>query len=137
MLENETQKRLISKAQEAFKNAYVPYSHYPVGSAVLTQSGEIFMGANVENVAYPVTVCGERSAIFNAVSHGHRSFQAIAVVTRSGGTPCGSCRQVMAEFGLDTMVLIANAEGELLKTYTVRDLLPNAFNEDDLNAAER
>ncbi len=135
MLANELQKKLIDQAITAFKNAYVPYSHYPVGSAVLTESGEIFIGANVENVAYPVTVCGERSAIFNAVSHGHRSFQAIAVVTKSGGTPCGSCRQVMAEFGLDTLVLIANTEGDLLQTYTVGDLLPNAFNEDDLSAA--
>ena len=135
MLTNELQQKLIDHAKEAFKNAYVPYSHYPVGSAVLTESGEIFMGANVENVAYPVTVCGERSAIFNAVSHGHRSFQAIAVVTKSGGTPCGSCRQVMAEFGTDTLVLIANVDGDLLQTFTVGDLLPHAFNEEDLNAA--
>ena len=135
MLTNELQEKLIDQAKEAFKNAYVPYSHYPVGSAVLTESGEIFKGANVENVAYPVTVCGERSAIFNAVSHGHRSFQAIAVVTKGGGTPCGSCRQVMAEFGLDTLVLIANADGNLLQTFTVRELLPNAFDEEDLNAA--
>ena len=135
MLTNELQEKLIDQAKEAFKNAYVPYSHYPVGSAVLTESGEIFKGANVENVAYPVTVCGERSAIFNAVSHGHRSFQAIAVVTKGGGTPCGSCRQVMAEFGLDTLVLIANADGDLLQTFTVRELLPNAFDEEDLNAA--
>jgi cytidine deaminase len=134
MLTDKLQQELIEQAMEAFKNAYVPYSNYPVGSAVLTESGEIFKGANVENVAFSVTVCGERSAIFNAVSHGHRSFQAIAVVTRGGGTPCGSCRQVMAEFGLDTLVLIANAKGELLKTYTVRDFLPNAFNEEDLNA---
>ena len=135
MLTNETQQKLINYAKEAFKNAYVPYSHYPVGSAVLTENGEIFMGANVENVAFPVTVCGERSAIFNAVSHGHRSFQAIAVVTKSGGTPCGSCRQGMAEFGLDTLVLVANAAGDLLQTFTVRELLPNAFNEEDLSAA--
>jgi cytidine deaminase len=134
MLTSEMQKKLIAQAQEAFKNAYVPYSNYPVGSAVLTESGEIFMGANVENAAYPVTVCGERSAIFNAVSHGHRSFKAIAVVTKSGGTPCGSCRQVMAEFGMDTLVLIANADGEVLQTLTVSDLLPSAFNEDDLKA---
>ena len=135
MITNELQQKLIDHAKEAFKNAYVPYSHYPVGSAVLTESGEIFIGANVENVAYPVTVCGERSAIFNAVSHGHQSFQAIAVVTKSGGTPCGSCRQVMAEFGAETLVLVANVDGDLLQTYTVRDLLPNAFNEDDLSAA--
>ncbi len=134
MLTNEMQKKLIGQAQEAFKNAYVPYSNYPVGSAVLTESGEIFKGANVENVAYPVTICGERSAIFNAVTHGHRSFTAIAVVTKSGGTPCGSCRQVMAEFGMDTLVLIANAEGEVLQTLTVSELLPSAFNEEDLKA---
>lgn len=132
---NEMQEKLVEQALDAFKNAYAPYSHYPVGSAVLTESGEIFKGANVENVVYPLTICGERSAIFNAVSHGHRSFKAIAVVTKNGGTPCGSCRQVMAEFGLDTLVLIANMQGEVLQTFTVSDLLPNAFSEKDLNAA--
>lgn len=134
MLTNEMKSKLVEHAIKAYKNAYAPYSNYSVGAAVLTDSGEIFIGANVENVAYPVTICGERAAIFAAVTNGHRSFQAIAVVTKNGGTPCGSCRQVMAEFGLDTIVLIANETGEILQTVTVGDLLPGAFSEEDLKS---
>ena len=99
----------------------------------MTDDGEIFDGINVENAVYPLTICAERVAIFKAVSEGKKSFKAIAVVTKNGGTPCGSCRQVMAEFGLDTIVLIANQEGKLLQTTTVSELLPSAFGEADLN----
>ncbi len=132
MLEKEMKDKLIRKAKEAWELAYAPYSNYSVGSAVLTESGEIFDGVNVENAVYPLTICGERVAIFKAVSEGHHSFTAIAVVTRNGGTPCGSCRQVMAEFGLDTIVLIADTSGKLLHEYTVAELLPNSFGEADL-----
>ena len=133
MLNDELIKKLIQKASEAFQKAYAPYSHYPVGAAVLTNDGTIFDGINVENAVYPLTICAERVAIFKAVSEGKKSFKAIAVVTKNGGTPCGSCRQVMAEFGLDTIVLIANREGKLLQTTTVLELLPSAFSEADLN----
>jgi len=126
------QNKLIQKAKEAWGRAYAPYSNYNVGAAVLTESGEIYDGVNVENAVYPVGICGERTAIFKAVSDGHRSFKAIAVVTKNGGMPCGSCRQVMAEFGLDTIVLIANTEGELLHQYTVAELLPYSFGDKDL-----
>jgi cytidine deaminase len=124
---------LIQRAKDAWERAYAPYSNYSVGSAVLTESGEIFDGVNIENAVYPLTICGERVAIFKAVSEGHRSFKAIAVVTRNGGTPCGSCRQVMAEFGLDTLVLIADTSGQLLQEYTVAELLPKSFGEADLH----
>lgn len=132
MLEKEMKDKLIQRAKQAWERAYAPYSNYSVGSAVLTESGEIFDGVNIENAVYPLTICGERVAIFKAVSEGHRSFKAIAVVTRNGGTPCGSCRQVMAEFGLDTIILIADTSGELLQEYTVAELLPNSFGEADL-----
>ena len=132
MLTKEMKNRLIQKAIEAYDRAYAPYSNYSVGAALLTDTGEIFTGVNIENAVYPLGICGERTAIFKAVSEGYRSFQAIAVVTRNGGTPCGSCRQVMAEFGLDTLVLIANTSGKLLVQYTVAELLPNSFGEEDL-----
>ncbi len=132
MLTNDMQEKLIKKAVEAQKGAYAPYSKYTVGAAVLTESGEIFDGINIENAVYPLTICAERVAIFKAVSAGHKAFKAIAVATKNGGSPCGSCRQVMAEFGLDTLVLIANSDGQLQQTLTVADLLPRAFSDADL-----
>ena len=117
---------LIDLAIEARRRAYAPYSHYPVGAALRTKSGKVFTGVNVENAAYPTTMCAERTAVFKAVSEGEREFDVIAVVTSNGGSPCGSCRQVLAEFGLDTIFLIANSEGELLEETTVFDLLPGA-----------
>lgn len=132
MLTNEDQETLISRAVEAQKSAYAPYSHYAVGAAVLTDTGEIFDGINIENAVYPVTICAERVAIFKAISAGHKTFKAIAVATKNGGSPCGACRQVMAEFGLDTLVLIADSKGQLMQTLTVADLLPRAFSDADL-----
>ncbi|MDF1519708.1 MAG: cytidine deaminase [Brevefilum sp.] len=132
MLTNEIKDKLIQRAKEAWGRAYAPYSNYNVGAALLTESGEIYDGVNVENAVYPVGICGERTAIFKAVSEGHRSFQAIAVVTKNGGTPCGACRQVMAEFGLDTIVLIANTDGELIHQLSVAELLPYSFGEKDV-----
>jgi cytidine deaminase len=133
MVTKQMKDKLIQRAKDAWERAYAPYSNYSVGSAVLTESGEIFDGVNIENAVYPLTICGERVAIFKAVSEGHRSFKAIAVVTRNGGTPCGSCRQVMAEFGLDTLVLIADTSGQLLQEYTVAELLPKSFGQADLH----
>lgn len=132
MLKDEIRDELIQKAIEAYQKAYAPYSHYSVGAALLTESGEVVEGVNIENAVYPLTICAERVAIFKAVSEGHRSFKAIAVVTKNGGTPCGSCRQVMAEFGLDTVVYIADSKGKLYHTVTVDQLLPYSFGEADL-----
>ncbi len=92
-----------------------------------TKTGRLFTGVNVENAAYPTTICAERVAVFKAVSEGEREFEVIAVVTDNGGSPCGSCRQVLAEFGLDTIVLIADGQGKLVKQTTVQELLPEAF----------
>lgn len=123
---------LVRRAQEALKAAYAPYSKYPVGAALLTSSGEIYDGANVENAAYPSSMCAERVAVFKAVTDNDRSFEAIAVVTRDGGSPCGTCRQVLSEFGLDTLVLIADESGKVLEETTVNDLLPGAFGPSNL-----
>ncbi len=132
MLKNEMQKKLIEQAVEAWHKAYAPYSGYSVGAALLTESGEIYEGINIENAVYPLTICAERVAVFKAVSEGKKAFKAIAVVTKNGGTPCGSCRQVLAEFGLETLVLIADTSGELKNTYTVAELLPQSFGNADL-----
>jgi cytidine deaminase len=87
---------------------------------------------NVENAAYPDSICAERSAVFGAVSAGERDFEAIAVATRNGGTPCGSCRQVLSEFGLDIVVLLTDENENILQEKTVRELLPGAFLPQDL-----
>ncbi len=126
-MNDETRQKLVQQAIGARKWAYVPYSHYAVGAALLTASGRVYDGVNIENAAYPVTVCAERVAIFKAVSEGERQFEAIAVVTSNGGTPCGSCRQVLSEFGLDTLVIIADETGAVHQELTVSQLLPGAF----------
>jgi len=126
-LTNEEKKFLIDLANEARRRAYVPYSNYRVGAALRTKTGRVYTGVNVENAAYPTTMCAERVAVFKAVSDGELEFEVISVVTDNGGSPCGSCRQVLAEFGLDTIVLIANGNGELIKEMTVGELLPEAF----------
>lgn len=118
---------LIDFANEARKRAYAPYSHYRVGAALRTASGRIFTGVNIESAAYPTTMCAERVAVYKAVSEGEREFDVIAVVTDNGGSPCGGCRQVLAEFGLDTVVLMADGSGHLVLETTVGQLLPEAF----------
>lgn len=131
-LKEEERNALIHLANEARRRAYAPYSNYAVGAALRTKSGRIYTGCNVENAAYPQSMCAERVTIFKAVSEGEREFEVLAVVTPNGGSPCGGCRQVMAEFGLETRVLIANGEGKLLRELTVADLLPGAFTPEDL-----
>jgi cytidine deaminase len=131
-LSDEENRLLIELATEARRRAYAPYSNYPVGAALRTKSGRVFTGCNVENAAYPTGICAERVAVFKAVSEGEREFEVLTVVTSNGGSPCGGCRQVLAEFGLDTLVLIANAQGYLLQETTVARLLPGAFTPKDL-----
>jgi cytidine deaminase len=128
----EEKQSLIDLANEARKRAYVPYSHYPVGAALRTKSRRIYIGVNIENAAYPQTMCAERVAIFKAVSEGEKEFDAISVVTDNGGSPCGGCRQVLAEFGLETVVLMADKDGKLVKETTVKELLPEAFTPEKL-----
>jgi cytidine deaminase len=118
---------LVDLANEARRRAYAPYSNYRVGAALRTRSGRIFTGVNVENAAYPTSMCAERTAVFKAVSEGELDFEVLAVVTDNGGSPCGGCRQVLAEFGLETIVLIADGSGKIARETTVGELLPLAF----------
>lgn len=121
-----TPQELVAAALEARSRAYAPYSHYQVGAAVLARDGSISVGCNVENAAYPATICAERVALTAAVAQGKRDFVAIAVATANGGTPCGTCRQVMAELGPDMVVYICDAAGNYSMT-DVRALLPDSF----------
>jgi len=133
-LSNQEKQSLIDLANTARQRAYAPYSNYPVGAALRTKTGRIFTGVNVENAAYPQTMCAERVAVFKAVSEGEKEFEVISVVTDNGGSPCGGCRQVLAEFGLDTIVLMADRNGKLIKETTVRELLPEAFTPEHLKS---
>ncbi|MBL7200898.1 MAG: cytidine deaminase [Anaerolineae bacterium] len=126
-----TNQELIALALKARAHAYAPYSRYAVGAALLGKSGKVYTGCNVENAAYSLTICAERTAVSKAVSEGEREFEAIAVVTANGGTPCGPCRQVLAEFGPDIRVLVATPEG-LVSMKTVSELLPDLFGAQDL-----
>lgn len=132
ILNDSLREELIQAAIEARSRAYAPYSNYPVGAALLTSDGKIFTGVNIENAAYPTTMCAERVAVFKAVSEGECEFVAIAVVTSNGGSPCGSCRQVLVEFGLETRVLIADAQGRLVQDVELAELLPGAFRPEHL-----
>jgi cytidine deaminase len=118
---------LLAQARQARECAYAPYSKFAVGAALQTKSGQVFCGCNVENLSFGLTCCAERNAVFAAVGAGEREFVAIAVVADSKQpvTPCGACRQVLAEFGLDLEVCSGNLQGE---TYTasLRELLPRA-----------
>jgi cytidine deaminase len=132
MWTDEQRSKLIQAAQEARQWAYAPYSNYRVGAALLSASGKVYDGVNIENAAYPTGICAERVAVFKAISEGEREFIAIAVVTDNGGSPCGSCRQVISEFGLDTLVVIANAAGEVVQETSINELLPGAFRPEHL-----
>ena len=118
--------KLIQAARSARAEAYAPYSRYRVGAALLTADGTVFTGCNVENAAYPASICAERVAITKAVSEGHRDFVAIAVATHNGGSPCGICRQVMFEFAPEMAVIIAD-ETSIHEETTVAGLLPHGF----------
>ncbi|MFT8871007.1 MAG: cytidine deaminase [Sporolactobacillus sp.] len=126
---------LITRARQAMANAYVPYSHFSVGAALLLDSGAIVTGCNIENAAYSLCNCAERTAIFKALSEGFHRFAGLAVI--AGGprpcAPCGACRQVLAEFCSPKMpVFLVNLDGKI-KCTTVADLLPNAFSVEDLH----
>lgn len=119
---------LVEAAKRVRERAYVPYSRYAVGAAVLGKSGRIFAGCNVENASFGLTICAERAAIFKAVSEGEKEFQGLAVVTSNGGSPCGACRQVFFEFApSDASVVIANSEGQIMRVYTIGELLVDGF----------
>jgi len=120
--------RLIRRALTAQKNAHAPYSKFRVGAALLTKSGQVYTGCNVENASYGLTICAERVALTKAVSEGHRQFQAIAVVCPSAKpTPCGACRQFLAEFG-DLEIICADSRNvKRFQSFRLSELLPHAF----------
>jgi cytidine deaminase len=119
---------LVEAAWEARDKAHAPYSRFPVGAALLGKSGQVYSGCNVENCSYGLTICAERVALFNAVAAGEREFVAVAIVadTPEVVSPCGACRQTLAEFGLDTLVVSENKSGKRTR-YTVGELLPHPF----------
>ncbi|WP_430785618.1 cytidine deaminase [Virgibacillus flavescens] len=126
--------KLIEKAIKIRANAYVPYSKFPVGAALLTKSGKVYTGCNIENAAYPVSLCAERVAIFKAIADGETEFAELAVAadTERPVPPCGSCRQVMSEFFKpDTTVYLTNLHNQL-KVVTMEELLPFSFQPNDL-----
>ncbi len=125
-----TEKQLCELAVAMLERAYVPYSHFPVGAALLCKDGTVFTGCNIENAAYGATVCAERTAIFKAVSEGHREFDTLVIAGRSDGycVPCGTCRQVMMEFAPELTVICLNRRGESRK-FALRELLPYGFDQ--------
>lgn len=123
---------LIEKAIEGQKNAYAPYSQYFVGAAVLTRSGKIYTGCNVENASYGLGNCAERTAIFKAVSEGDKEIEAIAIVTRDGGMACGACRQVLNEFNPKMYIIALNGHGQITMETTLDQMLPHAFGPSNL-----
>jgi cytidine deaminase len=135
VIDQKTKEKLIQIACEASHKTYSPYSHYPVGAAVLTSTGLIFKGTNVENASYGLTCCADRIAIFKAISEGHKDLIAIAIVTKDGGLPCGACRQVINEFNSKMMVIIGDTNGNILKETTIDQLLPDAFGPKNLKEA--
>jgi cytidine deaminase len=122
---------LVQQAIQARENAYAPYSNYKVGAALLTTDGKVFKGCNVENASYGPSMCAERVAVFKAVSEGYKEFEAVAVATVNGGTPCGVCRQVLREFAPNLVVVVSDTESNF-QVLTLSDLLPHSFGPENL-----
>lgn len=119
--------RLVANARKVRGNAYVPYSRFAVGAAVLTANGRIFSGCNVENASFGLTICAERNAVASAIAAGQRPI-AVAVVSENGqAAPCGACRQVLAEFSPDMSVVLAAVDGDAFVVYSLNELLPALF----------
>ncbi|MGI6713319.1 MAG: cytidine deaminase [Bacillota bacterium] len=128
---------LLAAAEKAKEKAYAPYSQFRVGAALLTAEGRLFIGCNIENAAYSLTNCAERTAVFSAVAAGYRKFTAIAISSDSADfiSPCGACRQVLVEFGSGVKVIMGNNKGEFI-TRTVEELLPLYFNGGSLSTGD-
>ncbi|MDF2839240.1 MAG: cdd [Clostridia bacterium] len=118
---------LVTAAKSAMEHAYAKYSKFKVGAALLTKSGKVYTGCNIENSSYGATICAERVAFSKAISEGEQEIEAIAVVSSSGDYtyPCGICRQFMSEWGTDLKLIFEN--GKDTKVYTLKELLPEAF----------
>ena len=133
MSNESVKKQLIQAAVDAASKAHAPYSNYHVGAALITTNGEVYSGANVENAAYPSSICAERVAIFKAVSEGYKNFEMLAIVTENGGMPCGACRQVISEFSKDLPIIIGDYDGNLLDETNISSLLPFSFGANDIS----
>jgi cytidine deaminase len=132
-MDAKVQQQLLKMALDARSSAHAPYSRFHVGAAVLTASGDAFAGCNVENASYGLTICAERAAVCAAVAAGHKQIVAVAVVTKGGHSPCGACRQVLAEFGPTMEVIMADADDTSRVTTTTLDkLLPSSFSASSL-----
>ena len=119
---------LVERAREVRKNAHAPYSKYKVGAAILTKSGKVFTGCNVENASFGATICAERGAVMQMIAAGEREPIACAVVTKDGGSPCGICRQVLSEFTTEMpMVLVGTKDEQTARVVDLADLLPLMF----------
>jgi cytidine deaminase len=123
---------LIQSASEVRLRAHSPYSGFAVGAALLCDNGDVFVGCNVENVSFSLTICAERAAAATAVAAGQRSWTAIAIVSSGGVTPCGACRQFLAEFASDLRVICVDASSSSGREYTLSQLLPQAFDREAL-----
>ena len=123
--------QLVEHALAARQRAYAPYSHYPVGAALLTADNVVILGCNVENASYGASICAERVALTAAVAQGKHAFMAMAVATQNGGSPCGICRQVMAELGPAMVIYISDEAGHF-RTTSVAELLPDSFTQANL-----
>ncbi|MFN2340742.1 MAG: cytidine deaminase [Halanaerobium sp.] len=130
-MKEEIKEKMFEKALAVKKNAYVPYSEFPLGAAVLTEDGSIYTGVNIENASFSLTNCAERSAIFRAVSEGKKKIEALLIVssTEDPVTPCGACRQVINEFADGEIEIIMMTEKGKELTMTSTELLPGAFND--------
>ena len=124
---------LVELATQAREHAYAPYSKFAVGAALLAVSGRVYTGCNVENASFGLTICAERVAVFKAACAGERDFVAIAVVSSSGVSPCGACRQVLREFGANLRVILAGVDGARRET-DLATLFPDSFGPEDLPA---
>ena len=133
-MDQEIKEKMFEKAKKAQKNAYVPYSEFPLGAAVLTEDGSIYTGVNIENASFSLTNCAERSAIFTAVSKGKRKIKALLLVssTKNPVPPCGACRQVIQEFADGEIEIIMMTEDGKEVTMTSTELLPGAFSKNDM-----
>ena len=118
---------LIHAATDAANHAYVPYSHYKVGAALVTAEGDVFTGCNIENASFPATICAERTALVKAVSEGHRAFQQLVVATRDGGSPCGVCRQMLFEFAPNLPIVLVRFDGTVTEQTVLSELLLHGF----------
>ncbi len=134
-MDKQTIQKLCESAKQAAKNAYAPYSHFPVGAALMTKDGKVFLGCNVESSSYGLTICAERNAIASAIVQGEKEFVAMAIYSNVGAGPCGACRQVIWDICRDIDLFSIDKNGEILE-FTSAELLPKPFDESQLGSTD-